>query len=56
MIERGARYQWRQGYSATTEEGKTLYPWLTKEECRTEASAEGKRAIFYRDGRKEGKP
>ena len=53
QIERGPRYEWRDGYSRTTETGAVEYPWLTKTECRAEAKARGLRAVFYRDGKQE---
>lgn len=45
-IERGADYHWTDGYSATTDEGHVLYPWMTKQECRQEAKRKGARAVF----------
>jgi hypothetical protein len=53
LIERGARYQWREGYSETTETGGITYPWNTRRECQREAKAEGRIAVFYRDGKPE---
>jgi hypothetical protein len=58
-IERGAPrrgspgYRWAEGYSETTPDGCVLYPWATRAECRSAAKAEGKRAVFYRDGKPE---
>jgi hypothetical protein len=49
-IERGARYEWRNGYSATTEDGHILYPWMTKRECQRDAKLNGKRATFQGGG------
>jgi len=40
---------WTRGYSAVGEGGGGLYPWSTKAECRDEAEAEGKRAVFVED-------
>jgi hypothetical protein len=45
-IERGARYEWRDGYSATGAGGGILYPWMTKRECQANARSQGKRAVF----------
>lgn len=52
-VERGARYEWRDGYSETTVDGDVQYPWMTRKECREEAARDGMRAVFYCDGRKE---
>lgn len=49
-IERGARCEWRDGYSAEGEGGGVLYPWSTRGECRSEAKREGFKAVFYRNG------
>ena len=46
QVERGARYRWADGYSETTTTVGVLYPWLTKKECRRDAKAQGKRAVF----------
>jgi hypothetical protein len=51
-IERGARYEWRDGYSETITEG-VLYPWMTRAECRRDAMARNGKAVFYRDGKPE---
>lgn len=51
-IERGARYDWKDGYSETIN-GNVSYPWSTRTECRKEALADGYRAVFYRHGKKE---
>jgi hypothetical protein len=48
MIERGANYDWREGWSANSEEGQTLYPWNTKRECQAEAKTKGAKAVFVR--------
>ena len=50
QVERGARYEWRDGYSASGEGGGGLYPWATRAECRSEAKRDGFKAVFYRDG------
>ena len=42
-------YRLFDGYSATTEDGAVLYPWMTKRECRAEAKADGKRAVFVQN-------
>jgi hypothetical protein len=52
LIERGANYDWREGFSADSAEGRTLYPWNTKRECQAEAKQQGARAIFSRDEKK----
>jgi hypothetical protein len=44
-VERGPRYEWRDGYSAT-HDGHVIYPWMTKRECQQEAKAHGQRAAF----------
>lgn len=46
-VERGARYEWREGYSRAVE-GGTIYPWLTKREAQRAAKAEGARAVFHK--------
>jgi hypothetical protein len=46
MIERGAKYTWQSGYSATSENGGGLYPWKTRRECQKDAEAQGCRAVF----------
>lgn len=45
-IERGAKYTWVEGYSADSAEGNPLYPWMTKKECRKDASSQGAFAVF----------
>lgn len=50
-IERGPRYDWRDGYSATTVDGGVLYPWLTKAECRRAAKRFGSKAVFVEAAR-----
>jgi len=52
-VERGPRYDWRDGYSETTETGGIVYPWSTRAECGREAKADGVRAVFMRDGKRE---
>jgi len=49
MIERGANYDWKEGYSAQSENDRPLYPWSTKRECQHEAKLQGARAVFVRD-------
>ena len=51
LIERGPRYDWREGYSAVGENGGVLYPWSTKRECQREAKKQGKKAVFVREAR-----
>lgn len=46
QVERGASYEWRDGYSRVVE-GGTLYPWLTYREAQRQASSEGARAVFH---------
>jgi hypothetical protein len=48
MIERGANYDWREGWSRDSEDGRPLYPWNTKRECQAEAKKAGVRAVFLR--------
>lgn len=47
-IERGngRGYDWKEGYSRDSEDGKPLYPWNTKRECQQEAKAAGAQAVF----------
>lgn len=49
-VERGTggRYQWREGYSENSPEGRPLYPWLTKKEAQRDAKRQGKKAVFKR--------
>jgi hypothetical protein len=47
-VERGARYEWKDGYSRVTPTGMT-YPWLTKREAQRQARSEGAKAIFHHD-------
>jgi len=42
----GRSYRWHDGYSAMSANGNTLYPWMTKAECRSNARAQGARAEF----------
>lgn len=49
MIERGPRYDWREGWSENSAEGHPIYPWSTKRECQRAAKKEGAKAIFVRD-------
>ena len=46
LIERGARYEWREGYSPSTTEGLVIYPWVTKAEAQAEAKRNGQSAVF----------
>lgn len=54
-IERGigGSYVWHDGYSQNSPEGGVYYPWNTRAECRRSAKLEGKKAVFYRDGKPE---
>ncbi len=45
-------YAWRDGYS-TGEKGSVSYPWMTKAECRRTARSNGRRAVFYYNGKRE---
>lgn len=45
-VGRGGRYEWRDGYSATSPEGYVQYPWMTQRQCQQMASAQGKIARF----------
>lgn len=49
MIESGSDYHWAEGYSATSESGGVLYPWMTKMECCREAKEQGCSAAFCRE-------
>lgn len=53
QIEVGRNYVWQDGYSANGPSGGVLYPWATKRACRDEARSQGKRAVFFRGGKKE---
>jgi len=53
LVERGPRYDWREGYSESSAEGNPFYPWMTRKECRHEAKTRGMKAVFYRDGKLE---
>jgi hypothetical protein len=53
QIERGADYQWTEGYSETTETGGVIYPWGTRAECKAAAKREGSKAEFFRNGERE---
>lgn len=48
QIERGPRYEWRDGYSSNSPEGFVRYPWMTKRECQRDAKARGGKAVFFR--------
>ncbi len=52
-VEVGHEYDWCDGYSADGPNGGVLYPWQTKRACRADAKAQGKRALFFRNGRRE---
>ena len=48
-VERGngqPGYDWRDGYSETTAEGKVSFPWMTRGECQKDAKARGCTAKF----------
>lgn len=45
-VERGARYEWREGYARVTDSG-IEYPWLTKREAQASAKRGGARAVFH---------
>lgn len=45
-VERGARYDWKPGYSATIRPNFVLYPWQTKRECQRDAKRFGCTAVF----------
>lgn len=50
-IERGngkPGYDWRSGYSANSETGAPLFPWMTYAECKEDARQQGARARFSR--------
>jgi len=44
LVERGARYEWKTGYSRR-QDGREQ-PWKTRRECQAEARQEGKVAHF----------
>ena len=48
QIERrtATRIEWRTGYSAISEDGNVIYPFMTKRECQADAKAQCKRAVF----------
>lgn len=39
-------YRWAEGYSANSETGGEMQPWMTRRECQREAKEQGKRAVF----------
>ena len=45
-VERGANYEWREGYSRVVAHG-IQYPWLTKREAQLEAKQAGVEAVFH---------
>ena len=52
LIERGngkPGYDWKEGYSANSEDGRELHPASTKHECQQEAKQQGAKAIFVRE-------
>ena len=49
LIERGPKYDWREGYSENGESGHPIYPWSTKRECQQAAKKQGAKAVFVRD-------
>ena len=49
MIERGANYDWKEGWSAQSDNDRPLYPWSTQRECQHEAKPQGAKAVFVRD-------
>ena len=46
LIERGRDYRMTEGYSANSDSGAPLYPWMTKKEYIEAARKEGNRAEF----------
>jgi len=40
---------WKNGYSEQSESGGTLYPWMTKAECRQDANSRNAKAVFVRE-------
>lgn len=51
-VERGTGepgYRWHPGYSANSEDGKPLYPWMTIAECRAEAKSRSFKPQFLVD-------
>ena len=45
-VERGKRLRRTRSYSATTAEGRVLYPWITRRECQDQARSWGGIARF----------
>jgi hypothetical protein len=54
-VERGARYEWKDGYSEYSQSGGVRYPWSTRKECQEEAKRDGFKAVFYRHGLPEAR-
>lgn len=48
LIERGPRYQWKNGYARVVN-GATEQPWMTRAEARADASANRAKAIFVQE-------
>lgn len=46
LIECGKHFNWTNGYSADSENGNVLYPWMTKRQCQREAKSLGLKAVF----------
>ncbi len=46
-VERGARYESRNGYSRVPEPGIMQYPWSTSREAQTESKQRGMLAVFH---------
>ena len=53
-VERGTGrgYKWHNGYSETSEDGSTLYPWMTARECQADAKARGFKAVLQMDSKR----
>jgi hypothetical protein len=48
-VERGTGqgYEWREGYSANSANGKPTSPWMTRFECMADAKKRGCKAVFH---------
>jgi hypothetical protein len=46
-VERGPKYQLRNGYARISDDGNDCQPWSTKREAQSEAKADGRKALFF---------
>jgi len=54
VIRRGKycpSYRWTPGYSATTDDGGVLFPWMTRAQCCANARSQSGRPTFVRETR-----